>query len=205
MFQWWGSAAESGTVIWGASSSSSGNTCSCLGIQLHSILPWRQGKTTCADGGSPPLRVIWKSWKPLKICGGWGALELVMSSGVFTSRNRVGTPGRGITWLLAWSAQRSPWPQWFSCPPRPERRAWGRNRLRSRRWSVCRELYTRGPIPPWESRGHIGPWGSLGWPGLLKSSRSMSHPPSEGPVAEPANPACWSARPSWGWVPPPAS
>ena len=96
MFQWWGSATERGTVIWGASSSLGGNTCSCLGIQLHSILPWRWEKATCADGGSPPLRVISKSWKPLKTCGGQGALELVISLGVFTSRNRIGTPGRGI-------------------------------------------------------------------------------------------------------------
>ena len=97
MFQWWGSAAERGTVIWSDSSNSGGNTCSCLEIQLHSVLPWRRGMATCADGGSLPLMVTGKSWKPLKSCGGQGTLESVMSSGVFTSRNRVGTPGRGIT------------------------------------------------------------------------------------------------------------
>ena len=58
IFQWWGSATERGTVISGASSSSGGNTCSCLEIQLHSVLPWRQGKATCVDGGSASLRVI---------------------------------------------------------------------------------------------------------------------------------------------------
>ena len=55
MFQWWGSATERGTVIWSDSSNLGGNTCSCLEIQLHSVLPWRQGMATCADGGSPPL------------------------------------------------------------------------------------------------------------------------------------------------------
>ena len=58
MFQWWGSAVERGTVIWGASSSLGSNTCSCREIQLHSVLPWRRGMATCADGGSPPLIVI---------------------------------------------------------------------------------------------------------------------------------------------------
>ena len=48
---------------------------------------------TCVDGGSPLFMTTWNSWKPLKSCGGRGALESVMSSGVFTSRNGVGTPG----------------------------------------------------------------------------------------------------------------
>ena len=58
MFQWWGLATERGTVIWGTSSSLGSNTCSCWEIQLHSVLPWKQGMATCADGGSPPLIVI---------------------------------------------------------------------------------------------------------------------------------------------------
>ena len=76
------------------------------------------------------------------------------------------------------------------------RRALGRNRLCSRRRPVCKELYTRGPIPPWGNQDHIGPREILEWPKLLKGSRSSSRPPSEDPVAELANLECWSKRPS---------